>query len=156
METESVMSKVLPPILFLALATSMLLMQFIPVDTFKAIHKSGVPNWEVAISAILGLLLLIGARLQFNKNDSEINTFKSPRNLVTTGFFRFTRNPMYLGFFLILLSFALYVNIWQALLGPLAFFIAAHYWYIPIEEEAAREQFGEAYHNYCKNVRRWL
>ena len=83
-------------------------------------------------------------------------TFDTPRNLVTTGLFAWSRNPMYLGFTLVLLAAALAVNMWLALLGPLAFFLAAQFWYVPFEERAARETFGVAYEIYAARTRRWV
>jgi protein-S-isoprenylcysteine O-methyltransferase Ste14 len=110
--------------------------------------------WDLLLP--VGLILLIGARIQFKKNDSEIMTFDEPRNLVTTGFFGFSRNPMYLGFTILLLAAALYVNTACALLAPIVFFITANWWYIPYEEVAAKKAFGSDYTNYIQRVRRWI
>jgi protein-S-isoprenylcysteine O-methyltransferase Ste14 len=146
----------LPPALFLALLLPTALIPFMKLDVFRIIHKSGTPFWEAAICGLLGLVFLIGARIQFKNSGSEIMTFKTPKNLVTHGFFRVSRNPMYLGFLLLLVALALAVNIWQALFAPLIFFAVAHYWYTPCEEEAAEQAFGASYDQYKSKVRRWV
>ena len=60
---------------------------------------------------------------------------------MTDGPVRFTRNPMYLGFTLVLVAVALFVRSLTAWVGRLAFFVAASLWYIPFEE--ARMGAGE-------------
>ncbi len=146
----------LPPVLFLALIALVYLMSNLDPVGPGAMHKTGIPFGEIAATISVGLLLLIGARVQFRHSDSEIMTFDKPRNLVTKGLFRFSRNPMYLGFLLLLLAMALYFNRWDALIAPAIFFLAAQYWYIPFEEEAAEEAFGDPYLQYKKKVRRWI
>lgn len=150
------MQKILPPILFLALIPPMLVLPFVNLQILKTVHNFGLPYWEIGICATLGLVLLIGARLQFKRANAEIMTFGQPQNLVTTGFFRVSRNPMYLGFLILLIAVALYINLWQALIAPVIFFLVANYWYIPYEEEASMEAFGSSYRAYKEKVRRWI
>ena len=90
------------------------------------------------------------------QHQTEINTFKPPQKLVTTGLFRYSRNPIYLGFSLVLFGVAIVLGNIIALDGFLAFIIAANLWYIPFEEAEMEKQFGEAYITYKKKVRRWL
>jgi len=150
------MKIILPPILFIALLPTMWILSLFDSTILKAVHNSGTPYWEIGICASLGCLFLIGARLQFKKEKSEIMTFNQPQNLVTKGLFRISRNPMYLGFLLLLIAFALYINIWLGLIAPLIFFTVANYWYIPYEEKAAVEVFGDSYRNYKEKVRKWI
>ena len=62
----------LPPALFLALLLPTALIPFMKLDVFRIIHKSGTPFWEAAICGLLGLVFLIGARIQFKNSGSEI------------------------------------------------------------------------------------
>lgn len=110
--------------------------------------------WDVALFA--GAALLLGARWQFMRHEAEIMTFARPNRLVTGGLFRFSRNPMYLGFGMLLLAGALFVNTACALLAPLAFMLVADRWYIPFEERRMLEVHGEAYERYAARVRRWI
>ncbi|WP_114010711.1 methyltransferase family protein [Cohaesibacter intestini] len=150
------MIPLLPPALTALLTIAPLSLLGLPAPSGLQI----APFWLVWTGAALcipaGLLIALVGKIQFHRNDSEIHPFRTPRNLVTGGLFRISRNPMYLGFLLHLTGIALLVNLWPALLAPLAFFAAANLWYIPHEEQAAIDSFGEAYITYCNNVRRWL
>ncbi|MFN3261947.1 MAG: methyltransferase family protein [Pikeienuella sp.] len=147
------MPRLLPPLLFVLLLA--------PLALLWLYHPEGMPMradrpmpWDVPLP--LGLAALLMARIQFGRAGAEINTFREPKGLVTGGLFRFTRNPMYLGFLLLLLAAAFFVNHWCALLAPLAFFVAANLWYIPHEEAALRRAFGKTYDDYAWRVRRWI
>jgi len=148
------MTRLLPPFLFAGLLVPLVLLWSLhPIEVQRPFDLR-VPPWDVPL--ILGAALLIAGRLQFRRNNSEIHTFATPRNLVTSGIFRFTRNPMYLGFALVLFGGALYVNFWCAYLVPLVFIAAANWWYIPAEERNLRAAFGNDYAAYTSRVRRWI
>ena len=146
----------IPPYLVLLLFLSLGGLYALHPPGLTAMHAGGPPIGEIALVFGLGVLLLIGARIQFARSGSEIMTFATPRSLVTTGLFRYSRNPMYLGFTLLLVGAALAVNTWCALLAPIVFFAAAQYWYIPAEESAARAAFGPDYEAYLARTRRWF
>lgn len=76
--------------------------------------------------------------------------------VVTTGIYRFTRNPMYLGLVLILLGLALYLASPWAVLGPLVFVAYITRYQIQPEERVLAARFGAPYTDYCAQVRRWL
>ncbi|MEO1092858.1 MAG: isoprenylcysteine carboxylmethyltransferase family protein [Pseudomonadota bacterium] len=147
------MRRLIPPYLFLLLLVPLALLWAFHPETMQMRPQQPMP-WDVPLP--LGLALLIWARLHFKKKNAEIHTFEPPTALVTDGPFRFSRNPMYLGFFLILLAGAFFVNTWCALLVPLAFLIAAAFWYIPHEERALRRGFGTDYDDYAWKTRRWI
>ena len=77
-------------------------------------------------------------------------------SVVTTGIYRLTRNPMYLGFLLVLLAF------FFKLANPITLLmLPAFVWYmkrfqIMPEERALSELFGTEYENYLTQVRRWV
>ncbi|MDN3718992.1 isoprenylcysteine carboxylmethyltransferase family protein [Roseibium salinum] len=85
-----------------------------------------------------------------------MHTFRQPRKLVTSGIYRLSRNPMYLGFLLLLTGIAICTNEALNLFYALAFLLVSHFWYIPIEERNAAGVFGAAYDDYRSRVRRWL
>lgn len=77
--------------------------------------------------------------------------------LVTTGVYRFTRNPMYLGQFLVMLGWSLWLANGAALLLLLPAFVAyLTRFQIMVEERALTANFGSAYVAYLARVRRWL
>jgi protein-S-isoprenylcysteine O-methyltransferase Ste14 len=145
------MQRLLPPILFLLLLIPAALLHMGPLPP---IFPS--PPWLWAVPLGLGLVVLIAARAQFARSDSEIMTFDTPRNMITTGVFGLGRNPMYLGFLLILLAVALSTGSLWALAAPAVFFAACQWWYIPAEEANMTATFGAAYADYAARVRRWL
>lgn len=147
------MQRVIPPVLFLLLLATQAALALFHSDAY-AIRAGRALPWDVPLVA--GLAILVWARLQFRARAAEIHTFRDPRSLVTDGLFRFSRNPMYLGFLLLLLAAGLFVNHWCALAAPALFFLAASTWYIPHEERALRAGFGVQYDAYAARVRRWL
>jgi len=148
------MSRLIPPFLFLMLLGALaLLWGFHPETTYQLRTDRPMP-WDVPLA--LGMAVLIWARVHFRRKEAEIHTFRTPQSLVTDGPFRFSRNPMYLGFTLLLLGAALYVNLWCALLVPVAFFLVATFWYIPHEERTLRSVFGSTFDDYAWKTRRWL
>lgn len=76
--------------------------------------------------------------------------------LVTTGIYRYSRNPMYVGFALFLLAFAVLLSSPGALLGVLGFVLYIDRFQILPEEQALHVLFGADFTNYCTQVRRWL
>lgn len=76
--------------------------------------------------------------------------------MVTNGPYRFTRNPMYLGFTLLYLGAAFWVNTaWPVILLPLVLAVM-HYGVIVREEAYLERVFAEEYRTYRQRVRRWL
>ena len=119
----------------------------------------GIPYKMIALILIAtGLLLLAPAVAAFRRAKTTINPVQIERasTLVTTGIFRFTRNPMYLGMATVIsgVAFAL-GNLW--LLFGTIFFVTYTTWFqILPEERVMREKFGLQYHEYCQKVRRWV
>ena len=118
------------------------------------------PNIEI----IGGLILLLGvatavlATLLFKKDKTTVNPMNPEETtiLVTNGIFSITRNPMYLGLFLSILSTILFFGSWFGII-ILMFFV----WYINKfqiipEEEAMEKLFGNKFSEYRQKVRRWI
>lgn len=146
----------LPPFLFLILLAAIAVTRLILSESADRLLPALWPLLVALPVGLAGVILIATARLRFTRADSEIMTFATPRNLVTDGPFRLTRNPMYLGFTLLLSAAAILANLWPALLAPAAFFAASHLWYVPAEEDAALRTFGHAYEKYKARTRRWL
>ena len=111
----------------------------------------------VVIALAGGATALAGDR-EFKRARTTINPFK-PENstaLVTSGIYRFTRNPMYVGLALVLLGWAALLSSPWALLGPLVFVLYINRFQIAPEERVLSAKFGAAYTEYIARVRRWL
>ena len=105
---------------------------------------------------VVGLLLLISANGLFTRAGTEVIPFREVKTLVTSGVYRYSRNPMYLGMVLVLLGCATTVGATTALLVPPVFMVIIEWRFIRPEEAMLRERFPEAYPAYCARVRRWL
>jgi protein-S-isoprenylcysteine O-methyltransferase Ste14 len=80
----------------------------------------------------------------------------SPEELVISGPYAFSRNPIYLGWTLIYLGIAFVLNaVWLLILFPLAA-IYVHFVEIHNEEKALEQKFGDRYRDYREQVRRYL
>ena len=74
--------------------------------------------WPGVVLIVLGIGLSVKAAMLFRREDTEVNpTSPANRKLVTSGPFRLTRNPMYLGLVLATLGVALWVGAWPMLLA---------------------------------------
>jgi protein-S-isoprenylcysteine O-methyltransferase Ste14 len=103
------------------------------------------------IVILLGVTSFRRAKTTFNPMKPEASTF-----LVVSGVYRLTRNPMYLGFFLILAGWAIFLSNLLALLLLPAYVIYMNRFQIEPEERALRARFPEKFAVYERRVRRWL
>ena len=110
------------------------------------------------ITLFIGLIFIISAVIQFINRKTTVNPTKPHKTstLVITGTYKITRNPMYLGMLLIIISFALYkTSIISLILIPLFIFYINKFQIEP-EEYEMRKKFGTEYEDYCKKVDRWI
>ncbi len=107
---------------------------------------------------VLGALFAVAGIVQFARLKTTVNPFKltESKRLATTGVYRISRNPMYLGLAIMLLGWGIHLGDWLNLLPLAAFVFLITRWQIKPEEEALRQLFGEEYEAYCRKVRRWL
>jgi protein-S-isoprenylcysteine O-methyltransferase Ste14 len=145
--------RLLPPKLVLILLAGMVaLWVLVPGPVLIAFPYTLVG----AVIAAAGLLVaLAGARL-FGRVGTNIRTFNEPGVLVTSGVFRWSRNPMYLGFVLLLLGTAMLLGTATPFFGPALFALVADRWYIAFEERAMQQKFGADYAAYRSRTRRWI
>tara|TARA_B100000900_G_C20031124_1_gene494027 strand:- start:66 stop:512 length:447 start_codon:yes stop_codon:yes gene_type:complete len=107
---------------------------------------------------ILGLVVFVSAVKSFRKQKTTVNPLE-PRqasSLVTSGIFKLSRNPMYLGMLLILLSISLKFNLIGGMFTSLFFYIFITKFQIIPEEVAMNELFGDEFLEYSKRTRRWI
>jgi protein-S-isoprenylcysteine O-methyltransferase Ste14 len=102
-----------------------------------------------------GLALVLHSAARF-RGRTTIRPFEVSQELVTTGFYRWSRNPMYLGLVASTVgAFVLYGTASPGLAIPSLVWILRTR-FIEAEERGLEERFGEAYRTYKKQVRRWL
>ncbi len=114
------------------------------------------PPLAIAL-VVVGISSSASAAAFFRRAGAAFNPVAetNPR-LVTTGPYRFTRNPMYLGLVLVALGIAFWVGAWPMFLAPLATFATTNWVHIPFEEQRMRQQFGQEFDAYADRVRRWI
>ena len=145
--------RILPPSLVLLLLLSILaLWGFLPGPELLPAPW----RWLGVPVTLLSVVILMGASRQFHAAKTNIKTFDAPGTLVTTGWFRFSRNPMYVGFTLLLVGAAAVAGCAFALVPPIVFALISARIYVPFEESALSRAFGDAYETYRRRVRRWL
>jgi protein-S-isoprenylcysteine O-methyltransferase Ste14 len=106
--------------------------------------------------AFVGFLLGIGALIEFRAARTTLDPHGSARQLVTSGIYRFTRNPIYLGFLLMVIGLPLNSGLyWGIVLAPFYIFMMNRL-IIQHEEAYLEKKFGKAYISYTARVRRWV
>lgn len=104
----------------------------------------------------IGFLFGIGALMEFRKAHTTLDPHGSAKQLVTSGIYRFTRNPIYLGFLLMVIGLPLNSGLyWGVVLAPFYVFLMNRL-IIQHEEAYLERKFGKVYTDYTSRVRRWL
>lgn len=112
----------------------------------------------VFIIAASGVFFCVAGILSFRSAKTTVDPLhpESASSLVTTGIYRISRNPMYVGFALLLGAWAIYLASLWTLLGVAAFITYIDRFQIVPEERALSALFGIDFEQYQSNVRRWL
>jgi len=139
-----------------------------PIRTFVVV-PAVVLAWELFINKgrlhvqPLFLILMIWGYLQYHlcggfrktRGGGGPGLQRPPDQLVTTGIYAYTRNPMYLGHNIFLLGLALSLQSWLAAIIVVANAIWFHYRVLG-DEKRLVEQFGQPYIDYRARVKRWI
>lgn len=117
---------------------------------------AGAGHFLALLFLALGLGLMAWTLLTFRRHRTTVNPYRGANTLCTEGPFRFSRNPIYLGDWLLLLAAALWLNsLWPLSFAPLIWLIL-RYGVIRHEENHLSARFGAEYEFYRQRVRRWL
>jgi protein-S-isoprenylcysteine O-methyltransferase Ste14 len=105
---------------------------------------------------VIGFLLGLAALVEFRRVRTTLNPHGSTSQLATGGIYRFTRNPIYLGFLLMIIGLPLNSGFyWGIIMAPL-YVITLNRLVIEREEAYLEEKFKDVYAGYRSRVRRWL
>ncbi len=107
-------------------------------------------------TTVLGLLLMVGAVGLFRRTGQNPTPWKPTPEIVSTGVYRISRNPMYVGMALFQIAIGIgLANGWIVILVPVVLTIVYRA-VVRHEERYLEEKFGDTYDRYKKSVRRWL
>jgi protein-S-isoprenylcysteine O-methyltransferase Ste14 len=119
-----------------------------------------LPQWAptlgIVFLAVGGVLCLACILTFLFRGEGTPAPMDPPRKFVAVGPYKFVRNPMYIGGFIVLLGFGLYESSPAILLFTLPWLLLAHLFVVLYEEPHLRATFGAPYEAYCHSVRRWL
>ena len=146
-------TKIPPPIVT---ATFGLIIYF--SKSFSPVYSFDNSNMISVIFLLFGLGIFSAAVQSFKKHKTTINPLSPDKasSLINSGIFSYSRNPMYLGMLLILLSVSFKFNISGGLFISFLFKIYITRFQIIPEEEAMAKLFGEEFITYKNQTRRWV
>ena len=147
------MLKIPPPLLVLILVVS-------NYFSSKKIGLILISNQKLIsfIIFLIGVIILISPIVKFIKSKTTIDPikFKKVNKLITSGIYKYSRNPMYLGLLMIVISTSiLYLNIFS-IATPMLFYFWINRFQIKREEIFLTEKFGKEYLLYKVKTRRWI
>jgi protein-S-isoprenylcysteine O-methyltransferase Ste14 len=142
-----------PPLLFVLPIVASLVLEWLVPTSF--VH--GAFRWILgAIFLLAGLALNIGGFVTQKRAGTDPIPFHPSTRIVTRGPYRFSRNPMYIGFAFGTLGIAVLVDsAWMLLAVPIALVLIDRL-IITREERYLEGKFGEEYLSYKRRVRRWI
>jgi protein-S-isoprenylcysteine O-methyltransferase Ste14 len=123
------------------------------------IHILAHMELEIALTILLvAVLIAFCAVWSFKQAQTTISPTKPQKSavLVTTGLFKYSRNPMYAAVALSLVALTVYLGDALSLTGVVAFVLYITEFQIKPEERILKEKFGVPYKTYLSSVRRWI
>lgn len=150
--------------ILLALLFGFFVLFVFPALAIKINNLLSLPVFDHLVLDITGVVLILGGLSIWL---SSIFLFKvvgrgtpvpiePPTTLVQSGPYRFTRNPMYLGLFSLILGGGLIFGHLLLILHSVVFLIFIHFYVVIVEEPNLKEKFGNKYIEYTKLVPRWI
>jgi protein-S-isoprenylcysteine O-methyltransferase Ste14 len=147
--------RVPPPLVAVAVG---LIMWGLSLLGMGALSRNGVSTGVAIVIALLGVAAAVCGNISFRRARTTVNPFKpeTASSLVTSGIYRVTRNPMYLGMLLVLVGWAVFLANGLAVIAIALFPAYITRFQIKPEERALMALFGEQYASYSSRVRRWI
>ena len=146
----------LPPLLVLVLIAALMWLGSRAAPTLG--FPTPTPRTLAASVAAAGAVIMVAGVVSFRRARTTVNPLKpeSASALVTSGIYRLTRNPMYLGALGLLIGWAFFLsNLAAFILTPTFVFYLNRFQIVP-EERALAARFGAEFAAYRTKVRRWL
>ena len=142
-----------PPLIFFGCAlASWLLQHLFPLRVMS--YSLSLPI-GIALACVAGSLV-VWAALIMKERGTNVRPDRPSQTIVTSGPYRFTRNPMYLSLCLLQLGLGFILDGWIPLLFIIPLALILHFGVIVREEQYLESKFGEQYSVLKKTVRRWV
>ena len=146
-------SRILPPAYFLAALIINVALHFsLPVKILIATPWRLLGLFPMTIGVIMNLM----ADRKFHLVGTTVRPFEVSSRLVTDGLFRISRNPMYLGFILIVAGEMLLLGSLAPLLITTLLAVLLDRKFVVSEERMLATRFGDEWRNYAASTRRWI
>lgn len=142
-----------PPRIAMTLLAVATLTQFaLPID-WPAMPSLLFPGITLAA---FGFSIMIRAWWLFRQHETAICPTAETTSFITRDIYRLTRNPMYLGMILMLLSIALMTGSWLYYAATFTYALILNHVFCRYEERKLLDQYGQEYSAYADQVRRWI
>ncbi|MEY8205361.1 MAG: isoprenylcysteine carboxylmethyltransferase family protein [Bermanella sp.] len=148
--------KIPPPVAALVMAGLMYVSKGLYQDVFG--FELEYKLLMAAMISVLALLLDFAALWVFVRAKTTVNPIKASNvsALVTSGIYRYSRNPMYVGNFLFLFAWLIFLSSALNAIFLVFYVLYTNKFQITPEERILRERFGDDYRAFCLRVRRWV
>lgn len=148
----------IPPLAVVLIAAGLMLLMRWLTPTLVVSLDLDVRMWAALPVLAAGIAIAVAGVIQFRRSHTTVNPMTPERTsaLVSSGIYRYTRNPMYVGMLLALLAFSVVLASPASLLILPAFVVYMNRFQIVPEERELARHFGAEFQAYRARVRRWL
>lgn len=144
-----------PPLLaLLSIGGGLAVHRYHPSPVFAGLGLMRIPL-SIGLLVLAGGLFLAAVR-ELHRHGTTPNPYQPSSAVVTSGIYRYSRNPIYVAFLAIVLGTAVAVDSLGLLLSAAVLFVLLHFGVVKREERYLSAKFGAAYDDYRRRVRRWL
>ena len=121
---------------------------------FSANHPIRQPLCFALFGA--AVIIFVAAIRELIIHKTHPSPYRPTATIVDTGIYRFSRNPIYVGFLLVVVASATCANSAWLLLAAVALFVLLRFGVVSREEQYLSRKFGDVYAEYRRKVRRWM
>ena len=141
-----------PPLLYVAALAAMLVLRWLwPLPIL-----SGGAFWPAIALVVLGVCILVWGRRTLVAGGTNVDPSLPSTAVVTSGPYRISRNPLYVGLAIVYLGLTLAFDVWWGIVLLVLVLLVMHLGVIQREERYLERKFGDAYRQYRSAVRRYL
>lgn len=146
----------IPPVIILLFFITLTAVAKLHFATME--HLGIAPLFFAVCALVAGVTYIMLGVWQFRKARTTVNPLapEDTSQLVESGIYAKTRNPMYVGFALLLVSWGCFLSTFAMIPCVILFMVYMQYFQIIPEEKILTAKFGDAYLEYMKKAKRWV